>query len=322
MAGLLTTAVGSFPKSPKLMRARTRLARGEISEADLRAMELEATREWIDIQTQLGVDILVHGEQERGDMVTFFAEQMEGFEMSGLVRSYGNRYYRKPIGVAPVGRRGPMTVEMFQYAQGLTDRPVKGMLTGPYTIAEWSFNSHYPTRRDFILEIARAIHEEAVDLERAGARYVQIDEPAIMTREEDLDIALEADSIVTRGLSAKTITHICYGEFELLAPRLNDLPFDQIDLEFANRDFEMLKILEAHPFDKELAVGVVDVHTHVIEPVEKPIRGIRRALEYLPPERVYIDPDCGLKTRTKEEAIAKMDVIQRARDEVRRQLGV
>jgi 5-methyltetrahydropteroyltriglutamate--homocysteine methyltransferase len=311
-----------MPKSPELMRARAQLTRGEISAEQLGDLERQATREWMDIQTALGIDILVDGEQDRGDMVTVFAERMEGFELSGLVRSYGNRYYRKPIAVGPVGRSGPMTLDIWRYAQSLTDRPVKGMLTGPYTIAEWSFNSYYPNRREFILEIARAIREEALDLQRAGATYIQIDEPAIMTRVEDLDLAIEADALVTSGLQAKTITHICYGEFELLGPRLNELPFDQIDLEFANRDFETLDTLLAQRFDKEIAMGVVDVHTHVVEPLEKPMEGIRRALEFLPPERLIIDPDCGLKTRTAEEAVAKLQVMQQARDEIRRLQGL
>ena len=169
MSGLLTTSVGSLPKSPELMRARTRFSRGEIGEEELRDLELEATRDWIQVQLDLGVDILVDGEQDRGDMVTFFAERMAGFTISGLVRSYGNRYYRKPIAVGPVGRPGPLTLDVWRFAQGLTDRPVKGMVTGPYTIAEWSFNEHYATRREFILEVARAIREEVLDLQRAGA---------------------------------------------------------------------------------------------------------------------------------------------------------
>lgn len=322
MVGLLTTSVGSLPKSPELARARAQLARHEIGAEQLRELERQATCGWIEIQMALGLDILVDGEQDRGDMVTVFAERMEGFEMSGLVRSYGNRYYRKPIAVGPVGRSGPLTVDMWRYAQSLTDRPVKGMVTGPYTIAEWSFNSYYPTRRELVLEIARAIHAEALDLERAGARYIQVDDPALMTRMEDIDVAIEANRIVTDGLTAKTITHICYGDFSQLGPRLNDLPFDQVDLEFANRNFEMLDILAGQPFHKELAMGVVDVHTHLIEPVEKPLEGIWRALKFIPPERLYVDPDCGLKTRTREEAIAKLEVIQRARDGARRQLGL
>lgn len=322
MVGLLTTAVGSYPKSAGLMKARTQLSRGEISAEQLRELERQETREWIEIQERLGLDILVDGEQDRGDMVAVFAERMEGFETSGLVRSYGNRYYRKPIAAGPVGRPGPLTLDMWRYAQSLTDKPVKGMLTGPYTIAEWSFNSYYPTRREFILELASAIHEEALELQRAGARYIQVDEPALMTREEDLDISIEADAIVTEGLEAKTITHICYGEFRLLGPRLNELPFEQIDLEFANRNFEMLDIVRDYPFDKELAMGAVDVHTHVVESVERTVEGIRKALEFVPPERLYVDPDCGLKTRTKEEAIAKLEVIQHARDRVRERLGL
>jgi 5-methyltetrahydropteroyltriglutamate--homocysteine methyltransferase len=293
-----------------------------MAEAELRQLERDATREWIETQLRIGVDVLVDGEQDRGDMVTFFAERMDGFTISGLVRSYGNRYYRKPIAVGPVGRPGPLTLEVWRYAQSLTDRPVKGMVTGPYTIAEWSFNDYYPNRRELILDVARAIREEVLDLQKAGASHIQIDEPAIMTRVEDLDVAIEANRIVTEGIEAKTLTHICYGDFDELGPRLNDLPFDQLDLEFANRNYENLDMLGDRPLRKEIGLGIVDVHTHEVESVEKAAGAIRRALRYLPPEGLYVDPDCGLKTRTAKEAIAKMEVVQQARDLVRREMGL
>ncbi|MPZ16128.1 MAG: methionine synthase, partial [Chloroflexi bacterium] len=179
-----------------------------------------------------------------------------------------------------------------------------------------------PTRRALILELARAMHEEALDLQRAGARYIQIDEPALMTRAEDIDVFIEAARMVTDGLEVKTVAHVCYGDFLQLGPYLNQLPFDQLDLEFANRNFEGLDIFRTYPFDKELAFGVVDVHSHVIEPVDRPMAAIRRALEFIPPERLFVDPDCGLKTRTKDEAVEKLTVVQNARDEVRRELGL
>ena len=145
---LATTTVGSFPKPPYLLDARRKVARKQMEPAKLRRLEREATEDWIRKQEELDLDILVDGEMFRGDMVAFFADQMDGFQIAGMVRSYGNRYYPKPAVVAPVGRRAPLTVDWYKFAQGLTSRPVKGMLTGPYTIAEWSFNEYYPTRRD------------------------------------------------------------------------------------------------------------------------------------------------------------------------------
>ena len=186
---LQTTSVGSFPKPDYLVSARNLYAKSQLSREELGELEKKATREVIALQERLGLDILVDGEMERGDMTAFFAEQLEGMGISGLVRSYGNRYYRKPIVVGPIRRVKPMTVPMYQFAQSLTEKPVKGMLTGPYTMTDWSFNEHYPSRRDTILAFAQVIREEAEDLQRAGARYIQIDEPALSTRPDELAAA-------------------------------------------------------------------------------------------------------------------------------------
>lgn len=315
--GLWTTSVGSLPKPPYLVQARGRYARGELGRDELAALERRATREWIAFQDEIGTDLVVDGEMYRGDMVAFFAEELPGFEMGGLVRSYGNRYYRKPIVTGPVGRDRPVTVDWWRYAQSLTDKPVKGMLTGPYTICDWSFDEHYSSRRDLVLDLARVVRDEALDLERAGARFVQIDEPAASTRMDELDLVVEAMTIVTEPLSAHTITHVCYGDFHEAYPKMLDIPVDQIDLEFANSDYSLLEAFATHPFTKYVGLGVVDVHTRRVEPVEEIVAGIRRALEHVPPERTFVDPDCGLKTRTVDEAEAKLRNVEEAVDAVR-----
>ena len=317
---LLTTSVGSLPKPDYLMTARSRARKGEIDAKALRALEEQSTMEWIQTQEQLGVDILVDGEQYRGDMVAYFAEHLGGFQTSELVRSYGNRYYRKPIIMGRVTRPKPVTVEWWRFAQQLTTRQVKGMLTGPYTIMDWSFNEHYPSRRAATLAIAKVIREEAKDLERAGAQYIQIDEPAISTRPEEMALAIEALGIVTRGLKAKTITHICYGDFYAIGPKLRRLPVDQIDLEFANRDFELLEFFKGKRFPKEIGLGVVDVHSHQVEPTEEVVANLKRALKVFKPEQIYVDPDCGLKTRSPQEAIEKLKVVVEAARTVREDL--
>jgi len=319
---LLTTTVGSFPKPTYLSKARNDYGKGRLSEQELSKLERKATEECIRLQEGVGLDILVHGEMERGDMVTYFAERMEGFGISGLVRSYGNRYYRKPVVKGEVKRDRPITVETFKFAQGLTAKPVKGMLTGPYTMCDWSFNEFYPDRRSLVLALAGEIRKEVLDLEKAGAKYVQIDEPAISTRPDEIDLAIEAMKIVTQGVKAKTISHICYGDFTAMYPRILDLAVDQLDLEFANGDFANLDIFKSPPFTKEVAVGVVDVHSHVIESKEQVKAGIRKALEVFPLENVYIDPDCGLKTRTWEEAEAKLKVMVQAVKEIKKELGL
>ncbi|HET6947906.1 MAG TPA: methionine synthase [bacterium] len=318
---LPTTAVGSYPKPPYLLEARRKHLRNQIGKDELTELERRATREWIQIQEELGLDLLVDGEQYRGDMVAYFADEMAGFAIAGLVRSYGNRYYPKPVVVGPVGRKAPVTVSWFTYAQSLTKKPVKGMLTGPYTIAEWSFNEHYPTRRELVLELARAIHDEVVDLERAGARYIQIDEPAIHTRpEEDFDLAREAMEIVTEGISAYTVTHICYGDVPKIYPAMLHLAVDQLDLALKNEEFALLETFRTAPFTKDIGLGVVDAHSHRVESVQEVADGIRRTLEVIPAEQVYVSPDCGLKTRTVDETVGKLRAMVEGTKVVRSEL--
>ena len=318
--GLWTTSVGSFPKPDYLRKARSDAARGRIDRTELKELEKRATKEWIEFQNSIDTDLVVDGEQYRGDMVAFFAEELPGLEIGGLVRSYGNRYYRKPIATGPVGREHAVTVEWWSYAQSLTAKPVKGMLTGPYTICDWSFNEHYASRRDYVLDLAKVIRDEALDLERAGARFIQIDEPAASTRMDELDLVIEAMSVVTEPLSAHTITHICYGDFHNAYPKMLEIPVDQIDLEFANSEFSLLAEFPEHPFTKYLGLGVTDVHSHVVEPVEQIVEGIKRVLEYVPADRIFVDPDCGLKTRSEQEARAKLSNIKEAVDTVRKEL--
>ncbi len=317
---LLTTSVGSLPKPDYLMTARAQARKGQIDAKQLRALEEQATREWIQKQEELGIDIIVDGEQYRGDMVAYFSEHFGGFKQSELVRSYGNRYYRKPIIVGKVTRPKPVTVEWWKFAQALTTRPVKGMLTGPYTIMDWSFNEYYPSRRAATLAIAEAVRQEARDLEKAGAQYIQVDEPAVSTRPEEMDLAIEALGIVTKGLKAKTLTHICYGDFKTIGPKLHRLPVDQIDLEFANRDMELLQFFKGRKFPKEIGLGVVDVHSHRIESRDQAIANLRMALKVFRPEQIYVDPDCGLKTRSPEEAVNKLRICVEAAEVVRKEL--
>lgn len=322
-AKLLTTTVGSFPKPPELVSARSRFRRGEISQDELRQAERGATERVIRLQEELGLDILVHGEMERGDMVAYFAENWTGFEESLPVRSYGNRYYHKPVVVDRVKARPGLTVQSWKSAQALTDRPLKGMLTGPYTICDWSYNAHYPDRRSLVMDLAHLVHAEAMALAEAGARFIQIDEPAISTRPEELELAIAAMDVVTRDLPAHTISHICYGDFEKIYPGLLELPVRQLDLELANQNFSLLDVIRRYPWpkDKELALGVVDVHRHRLESVDEIKAGIYRALEIIPVDSLYIDPDCGLKTRTWDEAKEKLDQMMTAVREVRREAG-
>jgi 5-methyltetrahydropteroyltriglutamate--homocysteine methyltransferase len=319
---LPTTAVGSYPKPEYLLEARRKFLRKQISKDELTTLERRATAEWVKIEEDLDLDILVDGEQYRGDMVAYFADEMDGFAIAGLVRSYGNRYYPKPVVVGPVSRRHPVTVEWFKYAQSLTLRPMKGMLTGPYTIAEWSFNEYYPTRRDLVLELARAIHEEVQDLERAGARYIQIDEPAIHTRPaEDFELALEAMEVVTAGVTAYTVSHVCYGDVPKIYPAVLRLAVNQLDLALKNEEFALLETFKQAPFTKDIGLGVVDAHSHRVESVEEIADGIRKSLLVIPPSQMYVSPDCGLKTRGIDETVGKLRNMVEATKLVRHELA-
>lgn len=320
--GLWTTTVGSFPKPPHLEKARNQFARGEISSDQLRQLEQLATIEVIRWQEEIGLDILVDGELYRGDMTTYFAELMDGFEISTPVRSYGNRYYRKPVATGKVRRTKPWTVEWWKFAQSQTKKPIKGMLTGPYTMMDWSFNEHYSSREALAMDLAEAIREEAMELAEAGAQFIQVDEPAVSVRPEELKLAVRALGRAVEGVKAKTITHICYGDFDVIYPALLDLPVDMIDLEMANSRYDLLDRFKQHRFTKEIGYGVLDVHSHRIETKEEIKQGILRGLEHLKPEQMYIDPDCGLKTRTVEEAREKLAVMVAAVREVREERGI
>lgn len=314
-----TTSVGSLPKPEYLTRARTDFQRGKISAAELRQQEERATAFWIEKQEEMGLDVLVDGEQYRGDMVAYFAENLSGFERGGLVRSYGNRYYRKPIIAGPVEWKQPITVDWWRFTQGKTKKPVKGMLTGPYTIMDWSFNEHYPDRKATCLALAQVVRREVEALIEAGCKIIQVDEPALSVRPEELPVALEGLQVVMEGLPAYFITHACYGAFEHIYPQMLQAPVDNFDLEMSNSGLDMLELFRKHPFTKDISFGVVDSHSHLVEDLGT-VRGrLAQALDVLPKEKVWLDPDCGLKTRAMEEAIGKLRVIVEAAQEARSQ---
>jgi 5-methyltetrahydropteroyltriglutamate--homocysteine methyltransferase len=304
-----TTSVGSFPKPDYLLKARADYAKKLISRENLEAAERRATEFWIKTQDELGVDVLVDGEMYRGDMVAYFAEHMEGFEEGGLVRSYGNRYYHKPIIVGEIRWKKPITAEWWKYTQSLTKRPVKGMLTGPYTVMDWSFNEYYPDRSAVCLALAKEIRKEVDALIQAGARIIQIDEPASSVRPEELPLIVDSMRVVTEGQPAYFISHLCYGAFETIYPGMLDLAVDNLDLEMSNSGLDMLALFKKHRYTKDISFGVVDVHSHLVEKESVVAERLRKALEVIPKTALWVDPDCGLKTRTVEEAVEKMKTL-------------
>ncbi len=314
---LPTSTVGSFPKPPYLIEARAKFTRNQITRSELERLEKQATEFWIRTQEELELDLVVDGEQYRGDMVAYFAELMGGMKVGGLVRSYGNRYYHKPVITGEVEWPGPMTVEWWRWTQSQTSKPVKGMLTGPYTIMDWSFNEYYPHRRAACRALAREIRKEVEALVEAGAKVIQVDEPALSVRPDELPFAIEAISLVTDGLPAYFVIHACYGAFEAIYPDMLALPVDNLDLAISNSGLDLLRIFEKDPFTKDLSLGVLDVHSHLVESPAEVKDRIMRGVGVLPKEQVWVDPDCGLKTRTVEEAVGKLRSMQAAVREVR-----
>lgn len=309
--GLNTSTVGSFPKPRNLRRLRRRFADGEIGTAELRGAEEQAVRDVLALQEELGLDLLVDGELDRGDMTTFFAEGLDGMEVSGLVRSYGNRYYRKPVIVGDVKRTAPLTVDRWQFASAQTSRPVKAILTGPYTLMDWSFDEHYDSREAACMALAEVVRAEAQDLIVAGATEIQIDEPALSARPAELPLGARALELVTGGLrpAARVWCHICYGDFGPVIDSLLALPVDGLLLELSNSGFDMLDALRDLPENKLLGAGVIDSHDHRVESIDEVRRRIERVLEAVSAERVWINPDCGLKTRTSGEARGKLSAM-------------
>ena len=307
---LPTTTIGSFPQTDEVRAARARLNTGELDAAGYRAaMEIETARA-ISLQEAAGLDVLVHGEFERTDMVEHFAQQLEGFAHTrhGWVQSYGSRCVRPPIQHGPVRRRGPMTVDWAQFAQSRTSRPVKGMLTGPVTILKWSFPREDQPLALSCAEIALAIREEAVDLERAGLAVIQIDEPALREglplraadRPAYLGWAVACFRLAAGGVSPATQihTHMCYAEFADILPAVIALDADVLTIESARSALDALAAFGRAGYPNELGPGVWDIHAPQVPSIEQMADRLRAAMSAgLPADRLWVNPDCGLKTR-------------------------
>ncbi|SEK25502.1 5-methyltetrahydropteroyltriglutamate--homocysteine S-methyltransferase [Rhodococcus maanshanensis] len=329
---LPTTTIGSYPQTTAIRVARAALRKGEIDEAEyLRRMRGEVA-DVIALQERLGLDVLVHGEPERNDMVQYFAEQLDGFfaTADGWVQSYGTRCVRPPILFGDVRRPRPMTVEWTSYAQSLTAKPVKGMLTGPVTILAWSFVRDDQPLSESADQVALAIREETVDLEAAGAQVVQVDEPALREllplRAADqpayLDWSVGAFRLATSGVADATAvhTHLCYSEFGEVIGAIAGLDADVTSIEAARSHMEVLDDLNAVGFDLGVGPGVYDIHSPRVPSVGEIADSLRAALKTVPAERLWVNPDCGLKTRGRAEVEASLHNLVAATELVRAEL--
>lgn len=319
-----TTTIGSFPQTAEIRRARSDFKQGKLSDADyIKAMQQEiatAVRE----QEALDIDVLVHGEAERNDMVEYFGEQLAGFAFTqyGWVQSYGSRCVKPPVIVGDVSRPVPMTVNWTSYAQSLTSKIMKGMLTGPVTILCWSFLRDDVSRETIALQLALAIREEVVDLEKAGIRIIQIDEPAfreglLLRKSEQPDYwrwAVKAFRISASGVRDETQihTHMCYSEFNDSIKPIAAMDADVITIETARSAMELLKVFEETDYPNAIGPGVYDIHSPRVPEVDAMVTLLQRAAALIPAERLWVNPDCGLKTRAWPETRAALENMVKA----------
>ena len=316
-----TTTIGSFPQTGAVRKARAEYNRGALDGKSYDAFLHQETERAIRWQEEAGLDMLVHGEFERNDMVQYFGEKLAGFAftVNGWVQSYGSRCVRPPILYGDVSRPEPMTVDWWRYAQGLTDKPVKGMLTGPVTILNWSFVRDDQPREASCRQIALAIRDEVLDLEAAGCKAIQIDEAALREglplRERDwpayLDWAVDCFRLAAAGVGNQTQihTHMCYSEFNDILPSIGAMDTDVISIETARSQMELLAGFASYRYPSAIGPGIYDIHSARVPGEDEMVALMRLAQKHLRPEQLWVNPDCGLKTRGWDEvkpAIAAM----------------
>ncbi|MBM9624567.1 5-methyltetrahydropteroyltriglutamate--homocysteine S-methyltransferase [Streptomyces zhihengii] len=329
---LPVTTIGSFPQTAELRTARADLNAGRIG-AGAYEQRIEAEiREVVSYQEKAGIDVLVHGEAERNDMVQYFAEQLTGYLATrhGWVQSYGSRYVRPPILAGDISRPAPMTVRWTRYAQSLTSRPVKGMLTGPVTMLAWSFVRDDQPLRETARQVALALRDEVQDLEAAGTHVIQVDEPALREtlplrtadRPAYLTWATEAFRLSTSDVRPDTQihTHMCYAEFGDIVQAITDLDADVISLEAARSHMQVARELAAHGYPREAGPGVWDIHSPRVPSTEEAAMLLRTGLEAIPADRLWVNPDCGLKTRGWAETRTSLENLVAAARTVRSEL--
>lgn len=322
---LPTTSIGSFPQTAEVRKNRLKFKRGEIKKAAYDAFNQEKTKEWVTWQEAVGFDVLVHGEFERNDMVEYFGEKLAGyvFTKNAWVQSYGTRCVKPPIVWGDIARVQSLTVAETVNAQSLTNKPLKGMLTGPVTILNWSFPREDISLKTSTLQIALAIQEEVLELEANGIRIIQIDEAALREKlplrqtdwhSEYLDWAIPAFRLVHAQVAPETQihTHMCYSEFTDIIPAIDAMDADVISFEASRSDLSILDALQANGFRTQTGPGVYDIHSPRIPSIVEIQDVIRRILTKIPAEKLWINPDCGLKTRGESEVKASLEHLVKA----------
>lgn len=317
---LPTSVIGSYPKPWWLRKIKRLWEMGRADDDDLIEAENDAVVAIVKEQELAGIDIPSDGEQRREEMVEYFAERLGGFKFYGPVRVWGNNYFNKPAVVDKIIYKGPITLNEYLFLKKVSSRKiVKVTITGPYTIADWSFNEYYSSKEELVKELSKIINEELKVLAENGAPFIQIDEPALTTHPSEVEWALELIDRTADNVNAKIGLHVCYSDYKLLMPHLDKLRnISQLLLEFANRRFEDLDILKDFPL--EIGLGVIDVHNKRIESPEEVSAAIRKAMKYIDPEYIYVNPDCGLKLLPRKIARHKMENMVKGTLMVREEL--
>jgi len=330
---LPTTTIGSFPQHREVRAKRRAHRGGELDREEYESFLRDEIERCVEVQERAGIDLLVHGEFERNDMVEYFAERFEGYAFTGhgWVQSYGSRYVKPPILYGDVRRPEPISVRWWETAASVTDRPVKAILTGPVTMLQWSFVRDDQSRRETCYQLALAVRDEVIDLDRAGAPVIQVDEPALREGlplrraewDDYLGWAIDAFRLSTSGVRPETMiqTHMCYSEFNDIIEQVARMDADVVLIENARSDEELLEVFRDFDYGRDIGPGVYDIHSPRVPPAEEMAGRLRASLSVLPAGRLWVNPDCGLKTRAYEEVVPALENMVAAADAVREEIA-
>jgi 5-methyltetrahydropteroyltriglutamate--homocysteine methyltransferase len=321
---IMTTVVGSYPKPKWLHRAR------DLYEEEDRNFDAENFAEAKDDASRLiteehercGLDVICDGEMRRNEMVEYFAHRIDGYEFNGRVKVWGHNYFDKPSVTDEVEYDQEWLISEYEFTSDVADTPVKVPITGPYTLASWSFNEVYDSEEQLAYELADLVNEEIEGLVEAGAKYIQIDEPALATTPDDHAIVGECLERIAADVpdDVRLGLHVCYGDYSRIYPEILEYPVHEYDLELANGDFEQVEVFKNDEFTKDFAMGVTDAHVAEVESVEEIKENIKKGFEIVPPEQLTVSPDCGLKLLPRDVAYGKMENMVQAAREVEAEL--
>ncbi len=310
-------AAGNLPKSVDLTESRFRVSKGMLPAAELERKERLSTEMWVRQQERVQLDVLVEGEMSRGDIISHYSRRVDGFGPGGIVRVYGNRYYRRPVIQGNVAWKAPLVADTWRATQRMTRTPVKAILTGPYTLADWVFNEHYSKRETLVRDLVAVLRRELTALAEAGAKIIQIDEPALSSRPGEFSMIADAIKELVSGHRFYFILHHSFGDLTPVWKQMQNLPVDQFSLEMANSGMAFLKSMKKLNTGKDVAIGVIDSHSREVESPAVLRDRVKLATAAVPASQLWLTTDSGLRTRTGEEAADKLKALAQAASRLR-----